>query len=275
MPFPCVVKPRFGAGVRTSSSAGHRGPTRTLALISGRPWWRRHGALIQELVGPTGRDFRVVVAGRHVVAGGERIAAPDEWRTSVTLGGLVVRAEVPAKARALAVAAITAVGVDFASVDLLPANGGWVVLELNGAGGLRREVRAAGVDPYRAILEVWASTSRGAGAGRTRHTRSDNGEGGHDGQERSGQARSSGRPDLDHGPLRRGLAEDRGDPGGSRGPRATSGSASAGRTATSRSSSRARTPSCFVRPGGVRSPRQPDGATLAGIRQAASGGAGT
>ena len=112
-----AADPRRAVPVRRQAAAGSWGQdvllcrapedlTRTLALISGRPWWRRHGALIQELVGPTGRDFRVVVAGRHVVAGGERIAAPDEWRTNVTLGGLVVRAEVPAKARALAVAAI-------------------------------------------------------------------------------------------------------------------------------------------------------------------------
>ena len=90
-PFPCVVKPRFGSWgqdvlrCRTAEELDH-----VLRLVSTRPWWRRHGALVQELVGDGERDARLIVAGRRVVAGGQRIAAPDEWRTNVTLGGTIV-----------------------------------------------------------------------------------------------------------------------------------------------------------------------------------------
>jgi RimK family alpha-L-glutamate ligase len=155
VPFPCVVKPRFGSwGQDVLLCRSPEDLTRTLELVSGRPWWKRHGALIQGLIGPTGRDVRIVVAGERVVAGAERIAAPDDWRTNVTLGGLVVRAEVPREAERLAVAAIAAIGTDFASVDLLPAtNGGWVVLELNGAVDFDTRYALPGIDPYRAILE--------------------------------------------------------------------------------------------------------------------------
>ena len=41
------------------------------------------------------RDARLIVAGRRVVAGGQRIAAPDEWRTNVTLGGTIVETGLP------------------------------------------------------------------------------------------------------------------------------------------------------------------------------------
>ena len=94
---------------------------------------------------PDGTSASLSRAGASSPAG-ERIAAPDEWRTNVTLGGLVVRAEVPAEARALAVAAIAAVGADFASVDLLPGE-----RRLGRTGGQRRDFDAKyalpGVDP--------------------------------------------------------------------------------------------------------------------------------
>lgn len=153
IPFPCVVKPRFGSwgqDVFLCTSPEELG--RTLERVATRPWWRRHGALVQELIGPTRRDVRVVVAGTTVVAGGERLAAPDEWRTNVTLGGMVVKADVPEAARRLAIAAMRALEMDFAGVDLLPVADDWVVLELNGAVDFDGKYALPGVDPYRAIL---------------------------------------------------------------------------------------------------------------------------
>jgi RimK family alpha-L-glutamate ligase len=154
IPFPCVVKPRFGSWgqdvllCRTPEELG-----RVLEWVEGRPWWKQHGALVQELIGPSRLDARVVVAGEQVVAGAQRMAAPDEWRTNVTLGGSVVEAGVPPGAGSLAVAAVAAIGIDFASVDLLPAESGWVVLELNGAVDFDARYALPGIDAYAAILE--------------------------------------------------------------------------------------------------------------------------
>ena len=154
VPFPCVVKPRFGSwGQDVLLCRAPEDLVRTLELIAERPWWKRHGALVQELVGPGGRDVRVVVAGRRIVAGAERIAAPDEWRTNVTLGGLVVEPGVPRDVAPLAIEAMSALAIDFASVDLLPSDDGWVVLELNGAVDFDRKYELPGIDPYRATLE--------------------------------------------------------------------------------------------------------------------------
>jgi RimK family alpha-L-glutamate ligase len=154
VPFPCVLKPRFGSwGQDVLLCRAPEDLTRILELVADRPWWRKHGALVQELVGPGGRDIRVVVAGSTVVAGAQRIAGPDEWRTNVTLGGMVLEAAVPQEQRTLAVQAIDALGIDLASVDLLPKDGGWVVLELNGAVDFDRKYELPGIDPYRAILE--------------------------------------------------------------------------------------------------------------------------
>jgi hypothetical protein len=88
-----------------------------------------------------------------VVAAARRLAAEDEWRTNVTLGGTVVKAELPTGTERLALRAAEAIGIDFACVDLLPGEDGWVVLELNGAVDFDTRYALPGLDPYVAILE--------------------------------------------------------------------------------------------------------------------------
>ena len=154
VPFPCVLKPRFGSwGQDVLLCRTREDLQRILTLIEDRPWWRRHGALLQELVAPVPYDIRAVVAGHQVVACARRIAAPGEWRTNVTLGGRVVKAELPAGATELIARAMSAIGIDLAGVDLLPTNDGWVVLELNGAVDFDTRYALPGLDPYPAILE--------------------------------------------------------------------------------------------------------------------------
>jgi [lysine-biosynthesis-protein LysW]--L-2-aminoadipate ligase len=162
---PLVLKPRFGSwgrDVLLCRDGAELG--RSLAAVGGRPWFRRHGALVQELVPPLGYDLRLVVAAGEVVGGGERVAARGDWRTNISRGGTLRRAVVPADARALAVAAAAAVGADLVGVDLLPVgSGGHVVLELNGAVDFDERYRLDGRDPYEAAARVLGLTSRSRG----------------------------------------------------------------------------------------------------------------
>jgi [lysine-biosynthesis-protein LysW]--L-2-aminoadipate ligase len=132
---PLVLKPRFGSwGRDVFLCRDGADVARTIAAVGDRPWFRRHGALVQALVPPAGRDLRIVVAGGEVVGASERVARPGEWRTNVSLGGSLRPVEPPPGSRSLAVAAAVAVGADLVGVDLVPlASGGHVVLELNGA----------------------------------------------------------------------------------------------------------------------------------------------
>ena len=78
-----------------------------------------------------GFDLRLVVSGGVVIGAIERVAAPGEWRTNIALGGTRRRAALRPDARDLAVKAAAAVNGDLVGVDLLPAEDGWRVIEIN------------------------------------------------------------------------------------------------------------------------------------------------
>jgi len=134
--------------------------------LSTRTWFRRQGVLVQELIPPLGHDLRLVVAGGQVVGAVRRIAAEGEWRTNVALGAERESTEPPQAAREIAVAAAAAVEGDLVGVDLMPTtDGGWVVIEVNGAVeftdeySLGRDIFSATVD---ALLDGLAGAREAA-----------------------------------------------------------------------------------------------------------------
>ena len=152
LPFgpPYVVKPRFGSWGRDVVIAGTGAELESrLRDFRRRGWFRRQGALVQELVRPTGVDLRVVVAGGEVIGAIERLAPPGEWRTNVSLGARRLPACPTNEARELAIRAVDAVGLDLAGVDLVErADRSLVVLEVNGAVDFTTEYGLNGDDPF-------------------------------------------------------------------------------------------------------------------------------
>ena len=155
---PLVVKPRFGSwGRDVFRCEDALQVAACLASLEGREWFERQGVLVQELVPPRGYDLRVIVAAGRVAGAIERVAADGEWRTNVALGGWRRSTDPPAGARALAVEAAAAIGADLVGVDLLPdANGGWTVLELNGAVDFTDEYSLDGGDVFAEIVQALA-----------------------------------------------------------------------------------------------------------------------
>ena len=150
--FPIVAKPRFGSwGRDVELCADVLALERYVACMGTRRWWPA-GAIVQELVPACSTDLRIIVSGGDVVGAAVRIAAANEWRTNVALGGMSVSTTPPAEACELAIAAARALGIDVAGVDLLPDGDSWVVLEVNGAVDMRSHYTLS-VDVFAAALQ--------------------------------------------------------------------------------------------------------------------------
>jgi [lysine-biosynthesis-protein LysW]--L-2-aminoadipate ligase len=131
---PLVAKPRFGSwGQDVHRCLDHADLEVVAELLSERPWFARHGVLMQELLPTPDSDLRVLVAGGRPVGAIRRFPAPHEWRTNAALGGVRLPAEAPRHACELACAAVAAIGGDVMEVDLFPAGDSFYVLEMNGA----------------------------------------------------------------------------------------------------------------------------------------------
>jgi RimK family alpha-L-glutamate ligase len=161
--FPIVVKPRFGSWGRDVTMCGGRlALERRLRELERRAWFRCQGALVQELVQPQGYDLRVLVAAGEIVGAVKRVAAPGEWRTNIALGGCRTPAAPPPQASLIALGAASALGLDLVGVDLLPdGDGGWVVLELNGAVDFTSQYNLGGENVFERVVQTLAHAMRG------------------------------------------------------------------------------------------------------------------
>jgi RimK family alpha-L-glutamate ligase len=146
----CIIKPIFGSlghgMVRVSEPEVARRIVRSLEQI-------RTVFYIQKAIDHGGRDIRVFVVGGAVLGAIERRAPEGEWRTNVAIGGAAIPFDLPDEWAQLAVGAASAVGADYAGVDLLPSRDGRVfVLEVNGIPGWEGFQKATGIDVAGAIV---------------------------------------------------------------------------------------------------------------------------
>jgi RimK family alpha-L-glutamate ligase len=163
VPYPVVVKPRFGSWGREVVVCNDAGELREhVRTLHGKTWFDEQGALVQALVPPQGFDGRVVVAGGRIVGAARRVAARGEWRTNIALGGRRERVTPPAATQVLALAAARVAGADLIGVDLLPTSDGWTILELNGAVEFTADY-SLGRDVFAAVADELTSAAREAG----------------------------------------------------------------------------------------------------------------
>ncbi|HVK27733.1 MAG TPA: RimK family alpha-L-glutamate ligase, partial [Nocardioides sp.] len=110
--------------------------------------------LIQRFVKESrGRDIRALVVGDRVVAAMRRVAQGDEFRSNVHRGGSVEPVELDPEAERIAVRAAQIMGLKVAGVDMLEADEGPLVMEVNSSPGLEGIENATKLDVAGAIID--------------------------------------------------------------------------------------------------------------------------
>ena len=110
--------------------------------------------LVQQFIAEAGgSDIRAFVVGGRVVAAMERTAAEGEFRSNLHRGGTAREVKLSRKERNTAIRAARVMGLAVAGVDLLRADKGPVVMEVNSSPGLEGIEAATGVDVAGEIIE--------------------------------------------------------------------------------------------------------------------------
>lgn len=108
--------------------------------------------ILQEYLRNPGRDIRVFVVGDQVIGSAYKYGAEGKWKTNVAQGGRMVNEPVPEEILGLGVKATRIMGLDYAGVDIIEAERGPVILEVNGSPGWQGLKSATGIDVAERIV---------------------------------------------------------------------------------------------------------------------------
>lgn len=110
--------------------------------------------LVQQFVKEAGSsDVRAFVVGDRVVASMLRTGAEGDFRSNLHRGGTAKTVELSQAEHDTALAAANAMGLNVCGVDMLRANDGPVVMEVNSSPGLEGVENATGIDIAAQIIE--------------------------------------------------------------------------------------------------------------------------
>ncbi|MFT5593595.1 MAG: ribosomal protein S6--L-glutamate ligase [Oceanicoccus sp.] len=111
--------------------------------------------LVQEFIKEAGgADIRCLVVGDKVVAAMKRQGAEGEFRSNLHRGGSAEVVKLSPAERKTAVDAAKAMGLNMCGVDILRANSGPVVMEVNSSPGLEGIETATGKDVAKLIIQL-------------------------------------------------------------------------------------------------------------------------
>lgn len=110
--------------------------------------------MVQEFIKEAGgTDIRALVVGGKVIAAMQRKGAEGEFRSNLHRGGSAKPIKISPEERSTAVRAAKAMGLNVCGVDMLRANHGAVVMEVNSSPGLEGVEKATGIDVAGKIIE--------------------------------------------------------------------------------------------------------------------------
>jgi len=110
--------------------------------------------LLQEFIKEAGgTDIRAIVIGGKVVAAMKRTGAEGDFRSNLHRGGSAELVKLSPEERSTAIRSAKAMGLNVCGVDMLRANHGPVVMEVNSSPGLEGVEKATGLDIAGMIIE--------------------------------------------------------------------------------------------------------------------------
>lgn len=110
--------------------------------------------LLQEFIKEAGgTDIRAIVVGNKVVASMKRTGAEGDFRSNLHRGGSAELIKLSPEERSTAIRSAKAMGLNVCGVDMLRANHGPVVMEVNSSPGLEGVEKATGLDIAGKIIE--------------------------------------------------------------------------------------------------------------------------
>lgn len=110
--------------------------------------------LVQEFIKEAGSsDIRIFVVGGKVVAAMMRTGAEGDFRSNLHRGGTAKMVKITPEERSTAVRAAKVMGLNVAGVDILRANHGPVIMEVNSSPGLEGIENATGKDVAGMIID--------------------------------------------------------------------------------------------------------------------------
>ncbi|SMX41468.1 30S ribosomal protein S6--L-glutamate ligase [Actibacterium lipolyticum] len=124
--------------------------------------------LLQEFIKEAGgTDIRAIVVGGKVIAAMKRTGAEGDFRSNLHRGGSAQVIKLSPEERSTAVRAAKSMGLNVCGVDMLRANHGPVVMEVNSSPGLEGVEKATGLDVAGKIIEYIEKSAK-PGATRTK-----------------------------------------------------------------------------------------------------------
>ena len=124
--------------------------------------------LVQEFIKEAGSsDIRIFVVGGKVVASMMRTGAEGDFRSNLHRGGSAKTVKITPEERSTAIRAAKVMGLNVAGVDILRANHGPVIMEVNSSPGLEGIEQSTGKDVAGQIIQ-FIETKAKAGDTKTR-----------------------------------------------------------------------------------------------------------
>jgi ribosomal protein S6--L-glutamate ligase len=110
--------------------------------------------LVQEFIKEAGSsDIRIFVVGGKVVASMMRTGAAGDFRSNLHRGGSAKMIKITPEERSTALRAAKVMGLNVAGVDILRANHGPVIMEVNSSPGLEGIEATTGLDIAATIIQ--------------------------------------------------------------------------------------------------------------------------